>query len=679
MNNMIVFHWRLLLFKKVIVCITIVLCTASFLFAEYPQEVQEKLFSCGYNSLYLFSHLKGYNVSFEKVKDSVKIGQNGTSFFDLQIGASYCNIKTQVVQCSYKTLQKLPLPVIAWINRTPSSNKEETVIGHFIVLISCTSDFVIYLDGTSGKQTSIPVSYFLLQWNGMVLMESKQSALFSKYSEYVGIFLFFIGLLCLMKVQGFKKQVTVCILIGLGFFVNGQQSYADTTETGIWRKPENESINAIYLLLRSHNLPCDYHTLEHDFKQLTENASLLVISEQSKKRGLSMNVLYSQSPEILQKIPVPYILHLSSENSEDDISWSGNYLLVIGRSSKSYMVLDCGTIQISEVSEELIRRYWSGYLFVKLSKQKIKNFLSPTFLSCAIGICVLLVYWGTRYRVKPTLFPLLLIPLLLFTWEVVYAETDLHHAVFSPEDIKIEILKSADKLQSLRVTYHSEYYTNPEAPPGTYLYRRILTKSPCFLNHTNAHPCHAFSWHDDPLLQQAFIQENIGYNIFPFRNNYFVVNHKPNDPLPGTLPGEFFFNATGIWPMEERKAPTWGEIPVSLRDVANNPNYNFIRSELEQVDGHWCYVLCWQDRNSLWLDMERGGILLARETYHPETGILMQRYELSNHLEAAPEIWIPKKLRNIQYDFAARTEEGQKRKVIDGYFDVKEIEVNTSY
>jgi hypothetical protein len=102
-----------------------------------------------------------------------------------------------------------------------------------------------------------------------------------------------------------------------------------------------------------------------------------------------------------------------------------------------------------------------------------------------------------------------------------------------------------------------------------------------------------------------------------------------------------------------------------------------VRPLQEKFDDRWCHVLSWSEHDTLWLDMERGGVLVARETFHPKTGVLMQRYELSRHEEVAPKIWIPKKLRNIQFDFSAKTEEGQKRRVIDGFFDVEEIEVNT--
>ncbi|MDR1963193.1 MAG: hypothetical protein LBQ50_05400 [Planctomycetaceae bacterium] len=661
----------------------IFLFIASFVFAdsaEYPVNTREKIYACGYNSLYLFLHLKGCNISFETVKNNIQIGQNATSFFDLQTGSAACGIKTQIVRCSYETLQKLSFPLIAWIDRSETKSPEK-VIGHFIVLISCTAGKVTYLDGTSGKETNISVPTFLKQWNGMVLMEQKQSPMIF---DHFGILCFLFGLLCIVLIKMFDKKTITSVLVCLIVFVGCcGQLYAIEESAGIWRKSENESINALYLLLRCHDLPCNYHSIENDFKQFPTKTNLHQLQKQAEKNGLSMFVFHSRSPDILNKMPIPFLIHMENgEGDNDETNWDGNYLLVIGRGNKNYMIVECGTVQISDIPEETLRRYWSGYGLAHLPKQKNTIFVSVLY-SSLIGLGVFLVYLGIVskkfYRVgKNTVLNICVIFFCLLSLPCIAEENNkIPDVIYTAEQIKYELLKSTEKIESLRVIYRSEYYTNPEAPKGTYLYRRILTKSPYFLNHTNSHPCNAFSWENDSLLQQAFIQENIGYNIFPFKNSYFVMKLSSEEELPGTLPGEFFFNATGIWVMKQRKAPRWGDIPVILRDVANDCRYNFVRRQLEKVDGHWCYVLFWENHDYLWIDMERGGVLLARETCHPETGMLMQRYELNKHREAASGIWIPQKLRNIQYDFAAQTEEGRKRKVIDGFFDVDEIEVNT--
>jgi hypothetical protein len=670
--------------RKILHCFFVLILLGSLSFAsensfDLPADMREKLYSCGYNSLYLFLRLKGQDVSFEMVKDKTQIGQHGTSFFDLQTGAAAFNVKTQTVQCSYKALQKLSYPVIAWIDRSKTKLPEK-VIGHFIVIISCTPEHITYFDGTSAEKTNMSVTTFQKQWNGMILMERNQPSIISNNFE---IICFLFGLFCVILTKIFDKKTIVSSLVYIIVFLGYcGQSYAIEESVGIWRKPENESINALYLLLKCHELPCDYHVLESEFKQFSQNTDLYLLQKQAKKYGLTMSVLYSRSPEILNKLPIPFLIHMENGEGENETIWNGNYLLIVGRGNKSYMIVECGTVQTFDISEETLRRYWSGYVLAQPPKQKNNSWVS-VICSSLIGLSIFLVYLGITSKKNcrnktNTVFNIFVILFCFSSLPCIAEEINkTPNAIHNAEKIKYELLKSAEKVKSLRVTYRSEYYKNSEAPKGTYLYRKILAMSPCFLNHTNSHPCDAFSWDNDPLLQQAFIQRDIGYNAFPFRNSYFVMKLLPEDELPGTLPGEFFFNATGIWPMEQRKAPQWDDIPVTLRDVANDSRYNFVCPQLEKVNGHWCHVFCQPNRDYLWVDMDHGGILLARETYHPKTGILMQRYELSDHQEVTDGIWLPKKLRNIQYDFAAQTKEGQKRKVIDGYFDVIEIEVNS--
>jgi len=640
---------------------------------DIPVEIRERLFSCGYNSLYLFLRLKGREVAFSDVKVRVKIGENGTSFFDLQNATTDVGMLTETARCSYSALCSLNMPVIAWINKNPDvAVSDEPVIGHFIVLVKVDVNGVEYIDGTSGVKGTMKQTNFVKQWNGMILKE-KNKILF--LSDRMALSVFFLGVAFFLLRWGVAPKKTVisalvCLMLCPLNFCQADES------TRIWRTRENESINALYLLLRCNDMPCDYGSLEADLKLSSATQSLNNIRGYAKKNGLNLEIFWCSSPDALNRVPIPFLIHMGVGNGVDDTEWQGNFLLVIGRGHGHYMILNCGTINISEMSEETLRRYWSGYVLGRSPRAKSSFFQTSAFLSSMIGLGILLFYWGFFAQKRQSGSVALVLGIALIFVPTSQAEEPLP-AVFTSEQIKEVLLVTVNNLESLQIYYRSEYYTDPNAAPKSYLYRRILAKSPYFLNHTNSHPCEYFSWDKDPTLQQAFIQGTIGYNTFPFRNTYFVMWHKQDDPLPGTLPGEFFFNATGIWPMKERKAPTWREVPCALRDVAQNVNYNQVRLVQEKVDGRWCHVLFWSGNDALWLDMERGAVLLAREVYHHETGALMFRYELSNHQEAAHGLWIPKKLRNIQFDFFAQTEEGRKRRVIDGFFDVEEMEVNT--
>ncbi|MCL2004611.1 MAG: cysteine peptidase family C39 domain-containing protein [Planctomycetaceae bacterium] len=639
---------------------------------EFPQEIRDKLFSCGVNSLYLFLNLHGHQTDFETLKSEVTIGDNGTSLYDLQNAAVAVGMPVETVQCSYSTLCSLNMPVIAWINRNPNE-ANESVIGHFIVLIKADADGIVYLDGTSGEQSSMQLASFAQQWNGM-LVRKKENRYF--VTDRMALSVFLLGVAFMFLHWGFAPKKIAVAVLACFMFSPLSFCYAEES-TRIWRTQENESINALYLLLQINGLPCDYGKLEAELKSVSTTQSLSDIKKHARNWGLNLDVFRCATPDALERISIPFLIHTGGGGDSSDAEWQGNFLLVIGRGHGHYMILNCATIGISEISEESLRRYWSGYVLGHSPRTKLSFVQTPAFLSSMLGLAILLLYWSIAAKKKSSGSVALMLGITLLFAQTSQADENQPPATFTPEQIKEILLETADNLESLKIYYRSEYYTDPKAPPKTYLYRRILAKSPYYLNHTNAHPSEAFSWDNYPMLQQAFIQGTTGYNHFPFRNNYFVMTFKPDDPLPGTLPGEFFFNATGIWPMKERKAPTWEDVPSALRDVAQNIHYDQVRPLQEIVDDRWCHVLYWADRDILWLDMERGAVLLAREVYHHGTGALVFRYELSDHQEAAPGLWIPKKLRNIQFDFAALTEEGRKRRVIDGFFEVEEMEVNT--
>ena len=112
-------------------CFCVILCfamsVASFAVETaqvLPQDIRDKLYSCGYNSLYLFLNLAGHKTNFEALKPHVAVGENGTSLYDLQTAAAAVGMPVETVWCSYSSLCSLNMPVIAWINRNPNEPDE---------------------------------------------------------------------------------------------------------------------------------------------------------------------------------------------------------------------------------------------------------------------------------------------------------------------------------------------------------------------------------------------------------------------------------------------------------------------------------------------------------------------------------------------------------------------------
>ena len=88
-----------------------------------------------------------------------------------------------------------------------------------------------------------------------------------------------------------------------------------------------------------------------------------------------------------------------------------------------------------------------------------------------------------------------------------------------------------------------------------------------------------------------------------------------------------------------------------LNEVVASNEYSVVRPLQEEIDKRFCHVLERPAYDRLWIDVERGCALLARETHAQLNGALVQRIELSGHKEVSPGIWFPTKLRNIQYDY----------------------------
>jgi hypothetical protein len=128
--------------------------------------------------------------------------------------------------------------------------------------------------------------------------------------------------------------------------------------------------------------------------------------------------------------------------------------------------------------------------------------------------------------------------------------------------------------------------------------------------------------------------------------------------------------------MNQRVPPRAEVHPVVLREVAISKDYSEVRSLLELVDTRPCHVLAYPPFDYLWIDVERGCALMARESY-TAAGVLEQRFELTEHREIDAGIWLPMRLRNIQFDCNARTKAGRDRRIIDTYFSVEEIAVNS--
>src|SRR5262249_33695398 len=143
------------------------------------------------------------------------------------------------------------------------------------------------------------------------------------------------------------------------------------------------------------------------------------------------------------------------------------------------------------------------------------------------------------------------------------------------------------------------------------------------------------------------------HTFFPFPREYSRIPLKPSDRPPGTLGSLDFFMNTGLWPLEQRPGPRYGQCPCALRELASDQTYSVVRPLQEEVDGHWCHVLERPGSDRLWIDVARGCCLMAREFCNPQDGCVAIRYDLGEHQEIEPGVWVTKRIGGIIYNAMA--------------------------
>jgi hypothetical protein len=251
-------------------------------------------------------------------------------------------------------------------------------------------------------------------------------------------------------------------------------------------------------------------------------------------------------------------------------------------------------------------------------------------------------------------------------------------SVLSAEHLKSRILEEQKKVHSFHFVYRSEpgAYPSPPNPPGTYVYWVVAAKAPDRMYFVLAHGYDGFDSQDDPGQKHVYLTAKSWVSENPVNRSYTTGSLGPQDELPDDLAQGLVFCATGLWPCDAQQPLRLEGRSIVLREVAASPKYSTVRPRQELVDGRWCHVLENEGVERLWIDTEHGCALLARETYYGNPPVLTQRLEASGHREVAPGVWLPSWLRNIQYNWRARTEAARQTKIFDALHRVLEARAN---
>lgn len=208
-------------------------------------------------------------------------------------------------------------------------------------------------------------------------------------------------------------------------------------------------------------------------------------------------------------------------------------------------------------------------------------------------------------------------------------------------------------IKSFYAIYEISSSPDEDRPLGDLLHREVAMLAPAFVLHFNAHGNSRVHWSDDLRAQWAHVTPTTVTSNW-IRNRTHSVwkwDSTKDSSLPGSLPQEWFFKATGLWPLEDRLAmKAENGIPFPLRLVAEDQRYSLADPPTEDVHGRLCHVICREGLDRIWLDLDRNCALVARELYEASTGKCLLRFEVTPQKQIVPGIWLPEQIRQIRFD-----------------------------
>lgn len=246
-----------------------------------------------------------------------------------------------------------------------------------------------------------------------------------------------------------------------------------------------------------------------------------------------------------------------------------------------------------------------------------------------------------------------------------------HAQELTATEIMQKIAETQQRLESISLRYRVDI------GEGNFLVRTIAAKSPGLFFHDSSHGSPDLEPELDIDRQVVYVLEAEHVNFRPLSRMFHRRKFEPTDGLPGTLKGELFFVATGLWPLHGRRAPRVMEHALVLAEIATSPDFDF-DEEMDQSDGCKCHrIIHISGRDRLWIDTEKGCSIIRRELYDEDCVSPASQFLLSEHREVAPGLWVPFCIRRVDYDtrIASRSAK-QPSKTIDVTAHVEYVHIN---
>jgi hypothetical protein len=214
--------------------------------------------------------------------------------------------------------------------------------------------------------------------------------------------------------------------------------------------------------------------------------------------------------------------------------------------------------------------------------------------------------------------------------------------------IRTAVAGSRQRLESLQVEYTGEGLAHGSSATRSSVLRRVVTAAGVRRR--------IESWHSTTSFPEEL---DIGHNLLVYDGSrlvdlkpplvYCETFNRTASRFARKTRCEYILECTGWWPPGDDPKTPFSDIGLFLHEALADPQCRVL-PEQEEVGGAWCHVIERPGVDRLWFDPAIGFSLRRRRWSPRNSGFLPTDYQLSDHVEVAPGVWFPRRLRRIIYE-----------------------------
>jgi ABC-type bacteriocin/lantibiotic exporter with double-glycine peptidase domain len=166
------------------------------------------------------------------------------------------------------------------------------------------------------------------------------------------------------------------------------ESVIETQSNGLWRTPEREGANALYLWLRIHDAPVNYGDIVALCEDFPKPLSLASLKDVARRSGVAAVIRQGHTDDIIKERK-PVIVYLDGADGQHGFF----ALVLLVNDSDEVILINTTSVILTTMPGDEFRRIWTGHYLTTASDRSIAPWLT-------VGLIVSLALALKRWKQK---------------------------------------------------------------------------------------------------------------------------------------------------------------------------------------------------------------------------------------------------------------------------------------